>query len=405
MLAPLAVAIGSAVALFLWSLDHATRLRFEHPWLLYLLPVAGIGIAWLSLRSGADAERGTNQVLDAIHAPDTRVPARMAPLILVTTLTTHLFGGSAGREGTAVQMGGSIAAAVNRAFRLQHGDFRVLLMAGMAAGFGAVFGTPLAGAIFAIEVVAVGRLELKAALPALFASVAADITTTAWGIEHTDYAIASVPGGPFSIVLLLKACLAGVVFGWASVLFVQLHHWLARAFQRLIRAPLLRPALGGLIVIGLVIIAGSRDYLGLGLSSPDAGGTTILSSFADDGATPFAWLWKTIFTTVTLASGFKGGEVTPLFFVGATLGSVLGDVLNAPVDLFAGLGLVAVFAGAANTPVASAVMGVELFGTGPGAYFAVVCATSYLVSRHSGIYAAQRVVRRKPGRRGKGAKV
>jgi H+/Cl- antiporter ClcA len=389
---------GSAVALFLWLLERATDARLEAGWLLFLLPVAGVVIAWVYARFGEEAAGGNNVVFDAVHHPERHVPFRMAPLILLTTVGTHLFGGSAGREGTAVQIGGGVAGGMGRFLGLTAPERRALLMAGVAAGFGAVFGTPVAGAIFAMEVLAIGRLEWRFALPLLYASYLADQVALAWGTHHVHYAIAMPGGFGLDPWLLARAALAGVAFGVAAVLFSELLHEFARLVRSAIRHPLARPAAGGLLVIGLVAALGTREFLGLGVDGP-AGDTTLVTSFAEGGAGPLDWWWKTVFTVVTLGSGFKGGEVTPLFYIGATLGNQLGHLLDAPIDLFAGLGFVAVFAGAANTPVACTVLGIELFGLEPAPYLAVACVVAWTVSGHTGIYLSQRIHRPKPGLR------
>lgn len=396
---PVGIAVGSACAFFLWSLDAVTTLRVQNPLLLYLLPVAGIGIAWMYQQFGGAVEGGNNLIVDEIHEPGAGVPLRMAPLVLIGTIATHLFGGSAGREGTAVQMGGSLASGLASFFpRLGQSDVRILLMAGVSAGFGGVFGTPVAAMIFALEVLSIGRMSYAAILPCLIAAIASDQTCIAWGIGHTHYHIASIlPAGsplhmaPVDLVLLGKVAVAGMLFGLTSVLFAELVHGLHHLFRDTIRWPLLRPAIGGLIVIGLVHLLGTRDYLGLGVSSPDPNSITILSCFHAGGAGTWSWLWKIVFTAVTLSSGFKGGEVTPLFFIGTALGNLLAWLFGAPVDLFAALGFVAVFAGATNTPLACTVMAIELFGGEFTLYFAVACVVAYLFSGHSGIYLSQRI--------------
>lgn len=391
---PVAVLSGSASALFLWALDHVTRLRWENPWLLFLLPLAGVTVGGLYHAWGRRAEAGNNLIMEEIHQPGGGVPRRMAPLVLVGTLLTHLFGGSAGREGTAVQMGGSLAGGWAKLCRIKPENTRVLLMAGVAAGFGSVFGTPLAGAIFAMEVLVVGRLHYDAVLPVLVASVMGDYVCSAWGVHHTLYHIGfgtaatglNLPDGR----LLAKIVLAAVIFGLVSQLFAEGTHALKKAFAQWVPTAPLRSAVGGVLVIALVYVVGTRDYLGIGVTSPEAGATTILSAFQAGGATPWSWWWKLVFTAVTLASGFKGGEVTPLFFIGATLGHTLAVLLGAPVDLFAGLGFIAVFAGATNTPLACTVMGLELFGAQHAVYFAIACFIAYLFSGRSSIYSAQR---------------
>jgi H+/Cl- antiporter ClcA len=403
---PVAVLAGSASAFFLWALDWATTLQWQNPALLWALPAGGVLVGWLYHRLGKGADRGNNLILDEIHEPGGGVPTRMAPLVLLGTLITHLFGGSAGREGTAVQMGGSLAGWISRVLRLGEASRRMLLMCGIAAGFGSVFGTPLAGAVFAMEVLVLGRMQYEALIPVLVASVVGDATCAAWGAHHTIYHLEVAPDAglhaPLHAILLLKVALAGLLFGLAARFFAELTHALQHAFARLVASPVLRPALGGVLVIALVWLCGSRDYLGLGVTAPTPDGISILSSFKEGGAGPLSWLWKTVFTAVTLASGFKGGEVTPLFYIGATLGNVLGGLFQEPVALFAALGFLAVFSGAANTPLACTLMGIELFGSHYAVYFALACFMAYFWSGHSGIYLSQRIGVPKSGSHGAG---
>lgn len=402
LVVPVGVLSGSASALFLWSLDRVTELHWQYGWLLFLLPAAGIVVGSVYHWVGKSTEGGNNLIIDQIHEPGGGVPTRMAPLILVSTLVTHLFGGSAGREGTAVQMGGSLASAYGRLCKFSAENMRLLLMAGVAAGFGSVFGTPLTGAVFAMEVLVIGRVQYDALIPVLVASVVGDVTCSAWGVHHAIYQIGIADHGHHLALLdaslMAKVVLVGIACGLVSKLFAELTHGLQHVFKKIAPGAPWRAALGGGLVIGLVYLVGSHDYLGLGVRPREPGAVSLLSAFTAGGATPWSWWWKLLFTAVTLAAGFKGGEVTPLFFIGATLGNVLAVLLGAPVDLFAGLGFIAVFAGATNTPLACTIMGIELFGSHYTVYFSVACFIAYYFSGHSGIYGAQRLGVSKQGK-------
>ncbi|MBB5350602.1 H+/Cl- antiporter ClcA [Haloferula luteola] len=390
LLLPMAAVVGSVSALFLWSLDAVTRVRFEFPWLLYLLPVAGVIVGTLYHRFGGKSGGGNNLIMDEIHEPGAGVPRRMGVFVLLGTLVTHLFGGSAGREGTAVQMGGSVAAAFGKALRMDAASLRILLMAGVAAGFGSVFGTPIAGAVFALEVLVIGRMQYDALVPCFLASLVADWTCRSWGVGHAHYFVA-VTGPEPHLLLIGKVLLSAVAFGLTGALFAWLMHRLGKWLTQLIPRPEWRPAVGGLVVIVLFFLAGTPDYLGLGVLGNRPEAITLPAFFSSAEIPASAWLWKLAFTAVTLAAGFKGGEITPLFFIGAALGNALAHLLGAPVDLFAALGFVAVFAAATNTPLASTLMGMELFGAGNGLYLAAACIIAYRFSGHSGIYASQRL--------------
>lgn len=404
----ISIAVGSAVAFFLWSLDRVTELHWQYPWLLWCLPILGLASGLLYHYAGQEAEGGSNLIIDQIHEPGGGVPARMAPLVLIGTLLTHLGGGSAGREGTAVQMGGSLAGLVAAWFGIKPAEVSSCLKVGIAAGFGAVFGTPIAGAIFALEVLVRGRIDHRAMLPCLFCAIVADQVTLAWGIEHSAYSIqlASLKSSNVSgwwhgeYATWIKVFLAGCLFGLASQCFVFTSHWISQAAKKWIAKPWLRPAVGGILVIAFVSLFNAHEYLGLGVNANPASlhPITIASCFREGGATPVSWLLKLSLTALTVGMAFKGGEVTPLFFMGAALGNTLGVWLGAPVDLMAGLGFIALFAGATKTPLACTVMGIELFSPhSPGLlespfflYAAVACFVAYVTSGKESIYRAQR---------------
>jgi H+/Cl- antiporter ClcA len=370
---------GAASALFLVSLAWCTNYREQHFSMIALLPIAGLLIGFMYHYLGKDVVKGNNQIIEETLLPQKVISPMMAVLVLIGTLLTHLFGGSAGREGTAVQMASSLADQLTKLFRLQPQDRKILLAAGISAGFAAVFGTPLAGTIFALEVIVVGRMRYEALLPALFSAFIANYVCHACQVEHTHYAIFNVPS--LSFTSFLMAIVAGIAFGWAGLAFAQATHFWGDTFKKYINYPPLRPFLGGVVIAAIVLIVQDTTYIGLGVP-------TIVASF--DSVMPlYAFVLKIAFTSFTLGAGFKGGEVTPLFFTGATLGSALSLFLPLPTDLLAGMGFVAVFAAATNTPIACLLMGIELFGSESAAYLAIACVVAYFFSGHNSIYASQ----------------
>jgi len=383
---------GVASSLFLYALDAVTRFRWQHRWITLLLPFAGLAMVQAYRCLGHGSERGNNLVIDAVHGRAERVPGAMAPLILLTTLLTHLVGGSAGREGTAVQMGAGLASSVLARLGIGAVALRTLLLSGMAGGFGAVFGTPLAGAFFAVEVPSSGRFQWPQLPPCLVAAFVGHWTCIACGAVHTHYSITA--GDGFIQGLGLWTCAAsGIVFGLCARLFAESLHQATVLLARLPGGWWWKPMLAGLVVLGLVAFVGTDAYLGLGVTGRDPAAPSIVWAFEAGGVTPWSWWWKLVFTVVTLAGGFRGGEVTPLFFIGAALGNAVAVLFGWPIELFAALGFVAVFAGASHTPVSSVLLGCELFGFRHALPFAVTCLVAHLASRGSGIYSAQEVYR------------
>jgi H+/Cl- antiporter ClcA len=384
------VACGAASAAFLLLLEGATHLRETHRAIVYALPLAGIALGFVYERWGASIKGGSDLVIDTIHEHRVQIPLRMAPMVLVGTVLTHLFGGSAGREGTAVQMGASLADEIAHRLHLTKPMRRLLLVAGIAGGFGSVFGTPIAGAIFGLEVLAIGRMELRALFPALVASFVGDVVTRRLGVVHTPYP--QLTHVPITFPLLAELALIGVAMALATVAFVELTHHLKAFLQKRIPRLPVRMFLGGCAVVAMWRLLGSDDYLGLGMP-------TIARAFHDPSLPWFAFAAKILFTAVTLSAGFLGGEVTPLFFVGATLGAVLARLLGLPLELGAGVGIAAVFGAAANAPIALSIMAVELLGWNVMPHVFVVTGIAFLLAGHRGIYAAQRLVRTKYGAR------
>lgn len=371
---------GSASAIFLIALDHTTQLREMNQWLIWLLPLGGLVIGLTYYYLGSDVVKGNNQLIDEFHKPERIIPLKMAPLVLFGTLATHLFGGSAGREGTAVQMGGAIADQFTRLFKLKKRDRRTIIITGISAGFASVFGTPLAGAVFAIEVLTIGRIRYEAILPSFLTAMVANYACQLWPLGHTHYAITSVP--TMNLPMLLLTILAGIIFGLSALLFSKSAEYWSKLFGK-IKYPPMRPVIGGAILAVIIWSTGAFKYTGLGVP-------VIVDAFTTQQE-PYVFLLKILFTTFTLSAGFKGGEVTPLFFVGATLGSALSLVMPLPVSLLAGMGFVAVFAGATNTPIACILMGIELFGAQGAAYIAIACIMAYAFSGHTGIYQSQMI--------------
>ena len=373
------VFIGSASAGFLQSLNWVTDFRERHLWIIAFLPIGGLLIGLLYFYFGKEVEGGNNLLIDTIHEPKEVIPFKMAPLVYIGTIVTHLFGGSAGREGTALQMAGAIADQFSKPFRLSKSDRKILIIAAVAGGFGSVFGTPLAGAIFAIEFFFIGRLRYNALFPAFLTATIADIVTKLWQTPHTHYTIGTIPD--LSFFTLFYAIIAGIIFGLCASTFSFAIHKLGKVFKSNIKFPPLRPFIGGSIVVVLIWVIGTTKYIGLGIP-------TIVQSF-EQQLPAYDFVLKMIFTLLTLAAGFKGGEVTPLFFIGAALGNALSFFIPLPIGLLAGMGFVAVFAGATNTPIACSIMAIELFGVECGVFVTIACVVSYLLSGHSSIYGHQ----------------
>ncbi|HEY4331755.1 MAG TPA: chloride channel protein [Ilumatobacteraceae bacterium] len=370
---------GVASRVFLAGLEDVTSWRENgRQWLLYLLPVAGMAMGAIYHYLGGRSHEGSNLLLDEIHDPTDWVPGRMAPLVLVGTWVSHLFGASVGREGTALQMSGSMSDGVARLFKLKPADRQLMLIAALAGGFGAVFGVPVAGAVFALEVQAIGTFRLDAIVPAMTASMVGDRVLRWLGGHHTVYAHLMPTITPW---LLIRLAGAGLLFGLAGAAYAALAHTIKGFMAARVSWPPLRPFIGGIAVIGLVLSFG-HSYQGLSLPY-------ISRALSGDHLSFAVFALKLLFTAVCVGCGFFGGEVTPLFMIGAALGSALALPFGVNGQLIAAVGFCAVFAGAANTPIACMILGVELFGGGVIAPMAVACTAAYVFSGHHSIYSSQ----------------
>lgn len=373
--------LGCVGAVFHYAVDGSEALRRAHPWILLTLPAAGAAIALLYRLSGMENDPGTNLVLRSVRSPE-QMRLRQAPLIFVGTVLTHLAGGSSGREGAALQLGGSITAGIGRRLQLDEKDLHILTLCGMSAGFAALFGTPLTAAIFAIEVVSVGIMYYAALVPCLFSALVAYGVAGALGVEPTAFALQVVP--EFTFANCARVLVLGMLCAVLGIVFCQLLHGVAHGYQKYLSNPVLRAAVGGLLVLAVSLALGSQDYNGAGMP--------VIRQAIAGQAQPEAFLIKMVLTALTLGAGFKGGEIVPTFFVGATFGCTVGVLLGLEPGFAAAVGIVALFCSVVNCPVASLILSVELYGSQGALFFAVACAVSYMLSGNYGLYAGQKIV-------------
>ncbi len=357
---------GVSSAFFLTTLNWATKFRETHLWMIVFLPVAGLATGLLYYYYGKEITAGNKLLIKTIHEPKGIIPVLMAPMIYICTILTHLFGGSAGREGTALQITASLADQFSKPFSLSIEERKILLLAAVAAGFGAVFGTPIAGAIFALEFCQIKKINAKTFLVVLAASILGDSTAKLLNTKHTSYTIDTIPSIGFTEIIYV--IVAGIAFGLCAVFFSTSMQKLSSLFKKYIVFTPLQPIIGGFLIAIAVWVLGTTKYIGLGIP-------TIVEAF-NTTLPYYDFILKMAFTILTLAAGFKGGEATPLFFIGAALGNCLSLFIPLPFALLSGMGFVAVFAGAMNTPLACAIMAVELFGIQAGFYAALACFTA-----------------------------
>lgn len=375
------IVVGLVSITFYYAFDFVTELRLAHPWLLYLLPVGGVAIILLYRVSGMEKDRGTNFVLLAVRE-NTVLPLRTAPLVYISTLITHLFGGSSGREGAILQIGGSISSSIGRVMHLDDKDSRIITMCGMSAAFSALFGTPIAAAVFAMEMVSVGVMYYAAIVPCTLSAIIGVSLAAYLGVAPTAFQVVGLPD--YSAVLVLQVIAMGVLCAFLSVIFCMLMHITPKLYEKYLPNPLIRVALGGALVIGISLLIGTRDYNGAG--------SQVIASAISGSAKPEAFLFKMILTALTLGAGFKGGEIVPVFFTGSTFGCVAASLIGLSPSYGAALGLVAVFCGVTNCPLTSIFLAFELFGGAHLPMFALVCAISYMLSGYYSLYTEQKIM-------------
>lgn len=373
-----------AVGGFIGSLFHlgvhfGTEMRLEHPWILYLLPLIGILIAGMYRITGMEG-KGTNAVIESVHFGQD-VPAMLVPVIFLGTVLTHLGGGSAGREGAALQIGGGIGCTTGRLLHLGKKDMPLATLCGMSGVFSALFGTPLTAAVFAMEVISVGVFYYAGLIPCLTAALVGYLVSLVMGVEPTRFLVATPRLNAWTMLLVV---LLAVGCALASILFCRGLQHTEHLAAKWIKNPYLRAAVGGALIIGITLLLGTTDYNGAGMD--------VVERAIGGHADTWAWLLKLMLTAITIGCGFKGGEVVPSFFVGATFGCVFGSFLGLPAGFSAAIGLVAVFCGAVNCPIASVFLSIELFGAGDLLYFAMACAISYLLSGYCGLYSSQTIL-------------
>ena len=369
-------AVGTAFHL---AVDWATEIRLHLKWLLYLLPLAGLVITFIYRKTKTEGV-GTNNIIHSIHTAD-HIPTRLVPVIFTATTITHLFGGSAGREGAALQIGGGLGCRIGEMLHLDKQDERVITLCGMGAVFAALFGTPVTATVFVLEVASVGLLQYSAMVPCLVSALTAYGVACLCGLSGSHYA--PVMQALSSVMLGKTAVLALIITLMSILLCGVLHN--CEHYSKKIHNSYARAFVGGVILVALTLLLGTRDYNG-------AGGDVIVMALGGHVNSPWAFLWKLIFTAITIACGYKGGEIVPTFFIGATLGCVLGPVLGIPAELSSALGLVGLFCGVVNCPVASIFLSIELFGAGALPYFALMCAISYMLSGSWGLYNGSQII-------------
>ena len=372
---------GGVGALFSHLISYVTKVRTENEWLIYLLPLGGVAIALLYHLLKVE-HKGTNDVFEAVRSEE-KVPCRLAPAIAIGAGITHLLGGSAGKEGAALQLGGSVATLVGRIFRTDEKDRHILTVSGMAAVFAAVFGTPVGAAVFSVEVVSVGYMSLSALYPAFMSALVAYLVLLRLGVHPERFDVGAVP--EMTVETLGKVVIAAVIVAVVSIVFCLAMKYSHKAFDKYIRNPYIRAAVGGVAVIAMTLLVGTKDYNGSGLH-------IIEGIFHGEEVSRWAFLLKIIFTAVTIGSGFKGGEIVPTLFIGATLGFTMADAVGLPVAFCAAIGMTALFGSVTNCPIATVFIALELFGGEGMIFYALAVFVSFVLSGYFSLYTGQKIV-------------
>lgn len=376
---------GAIVALvgcgFYFSLTFVNIIRNQNPWLIFLLPLGGLVIVALYHLLKYEKDGGTNLVISAVHSGH-KIPLRMAPLIFISTAITHLFGGSAGREGAALQIGGSIGNALGEFFKFDEKDKHVIIMCGMSAAFSTLFGTPMAAAIFPMEMVSVGVMYYAALVPCVVSSLAAHGIASLFGISGEFFHVTGIPN--LTAFPVVKAAFLAIICAFVSIAFCAILHKTEELYKKFFSNPYIRILVGGCLIVALTCLIGCYDYNGAGMN--------IIEQCMEGTVKPEAFLLKMLFTALTIGAGYKGGEIVPTFFVGASFGCLLGPFIGLDPSLSAAIGMTALFCGVTNCPISSLLISFELFGYEGMPYYLIAVSFSYMLSGYSGLYRSQKIM-------------
>ena len=373
--------VGLCGTAFCYGLIGATNIRLAHPRLIFLLPVGGLVIVGLYHILQNEKDTGTNLVISAIHSGD-KLPFKMAPLIFISTIITHLFGGSAGREGAALQMGGSLGNSIGKLFRFDDKDRNVMIMCGMSAAFSALFGTPMAAAIFSMEMISVGVMYYNALVPCVISSLVAHGVADYFGVTNEFFLIECIP--KFGLKTAIEISILAALCALVSILFCVSIHGAERLYKKFFKNPFIRVFAGGVFVIIATLLVGNQTYNGTGMN--------IIAQCIEGTVKPETFILKILFTALTLSAGYKGGEIVPSFCTGAAFGCLFGNLLGFSPTLCTAVGMTSVFCGVTNCPISSLLISFELFGYDGMPYFLLAISFSYMMSGYFGLYQSQRIV-------------